>query len=76
MPKKRVVASSDGNFSPVNRRTASFVRRARHLRGEIGDELNNLAVQLSDTSSTLDQTASLVVDVHSYLLGKQLCDQA
>jgi hypothetical protein len=60
MPKKSVVASSDGNFSPVNRRTASFVRRVRHLRGEIGDELNNLAVQLSETSSPLESTASLL----------------
>ena len=44
MPKKRVVASLVGNFSPVNRSTAILVRRARHLRGEMGDELNNLAV--------------------------------
>lgn len=45
MPKKRVVASSVGNFSPVNRRTASFVSSVRHLRGEIGDELNNRAIK-------------------------------
>lgn len=60
MPKKSVVASSDGNFSPVNRRTASFVRRVRHLRGEIGDELNNLAVKLSDISSPLERTGNLL----------------
>lgn len=46
MPKKSVVASSDGNFSPVNKRTASFVSRVRHLRGEIGDELNSLAIKI------------------------------
>lgn len=43
MPKKSVVASFVGNFSPVNRRTAIFVRRVRHFRGDIGEELNNLA---------------------------------
>jgi hypothetical protein len=45
MPKKSVVASLVGNFSPVNRSTAILVRRVRHLRGEIGDELNNLAAE-------------------------------
>lgn len=44
IPKKSVVASSVGNLSPVNIRTASFVNRVRHLRGDIGDELNNRAV--------------------------------
>lgn len=43
MPKKSVVASSVGNCSPVNRSTAIFVRRVRHLRGEMGEVLNNLA---------------------------------
>src|SRR5277367_5428243 len=43
MPKKSVVASLVGNFSPVNRRTASFVSRIRHFRGEIGEELNKRA---------------------------------
>ena len=43
MPKKRVVASVVGNFSPVKRSTAIFVRRVRHLRGDMGDELNNRA---------------------------------
>lgn len=45
MPKKSVVASFVGNFSPVNRRTAILVRRVRHFRGDIGEELNNLAVR-------------------------------
>jgi hypothetical protein len=44
MPKKRVVASVVGNFSPVKRSTAILVRRVRHLRGDMGDELNNRAV--------------------------------
>ena len=43
MPKKRDVASLVGNFSPVNKRRVIFVRRIRHLRGEIGEELNNRA---------------------------------
>lgn len=43
MPKKSVVASSVGNCSPVNRRTAIFVKRVRHFRGEIGEPLNSLA---------------------------------
>lgn len=45
--KNKVVASLVGNFSPVNRRTAILVRSVRHFRGEIGDELNNLAVTKS-----------------------------
>jgi hypothetical protein len=44
MPKKRVVASLVGNFSPVYRRRAILVRRTRHRRGWIGEELNNRAV--------------------------------
>jgi hypothetical protein len=44
MPKKRVVASVVGNFSPVKRRTAILVRRVRHLRGDMGEELNSRAV--------------------------------
>jgi hypothetical protein len=43
MPKKRVVASVVGNFSPVNRSTAILVRRVRHLRGDMGEELNSRA---------------------------------
>ena len=43
MPKKSDVASFVGNLSPVKRRRAIFVRRIRHRRGEIGDELNNRA---------------------------------
>lgn len=43
MPKKREVASFVGNLSPVKRRRAILVRRMRHCRGEIGDELNNRA---------------------------------
>ena len=42
-----MVASFVGNCSPVNRSTAILVRRARHLRGDIGDELNNRAAQES-----------------------------
>jgi hypothetical protein len=44
IPKNNVVASFVGNLSPVNRRTAILVRRVRHFRGEIGEELNSLAV--------------------------------
>lgn len=44
MPKNSVVASSVGNLSPVNRSTAILVRRMRHLRGEIGEELKSRAV--------------------------------
>lgn len=44
MPKKRVVASLVGNFSPVYRRRAILVRRIRHLRGCMGELLNNRAV--------------------------------
>ena len=47
MPKKRVVASLVGNFSPVKRRTAIFVRSVRHLRGDIGDELKRRAGRVS-----------------------------
>jgi len=47
IPKKRVVASLVGNRSPVYRRRAIFVRRTRHLRGCIGEELNNRAVDVS-----------------------------
>jgi hypothetical protein len=43
MPKKRVVASWVGNFSPVKRRTAILVRRVRHFRGEMGEELKSRA---------------------------------
>lgn len=43
MPKKRVVASLVGNFSPVNSKTASLVRRVRHFRGDIGEELKSRA---------------------------------
>lgn len=44
IPKNNVVASFVGNFSPVNRSTAILVRSVRHFRGEIGEELNNLAI--------------------------------
>jgi hypothetical protein len=44
IPKKRVVASFVGKRSPVYRRRAILVRRTRHLRGWIGEELNNRAV--------------------------------
>ena len=46
MPKKSVVASFVGNFSPVKRRRAILVRSVRHLRGEMGEELNSRAVAL------------------------------
>lgn len=45
MPKKSVVASFVGNFSPVKRRTAIFVRSVRHFRGEMGEVLNRRAVE-------------------------------
>jgi len=44
MPKKSDVASLVGNFSPVKRRRAIFVRSIRHLLGDIGDELKRRAV--------------------------------
>jgi hypothetical protein len=47
MPKKRVVASLVGNFSPVYRRRAILVRRTRHLRGCIGEELKSRAISFS-----------------------------
>lgn len=50
MPKKREVASFVGNLSPVKRRRAIFVRRIRHFRGEIGDELNNRAASICQQS--------------------------
>lgn len=43
MPKKRVVASFVGNFSPVNRRTPILVSRVLHFRGDMGEELNSRA---------------------------------
>ena len=48
IPKNSVVASFVGNCSPVNRRTAIFVRRVRHVRGEMGEELNNRAGPVSN----------------------------
>jgi hypothetical protein len=47
IPKKRVVASFVGNFSPVYSRRPIFVRRTRHLRGCMGEELNNRASSVS-----------------------------
>jgi hypothetical protein len=44
IPKKRVVASLVGNRSPVYKSKAILVRRTRHLRGCMGEELNNRAV--------------------------------
>jgi hypothetical protein len=44
IPKNRVVASLVGNRSPVYSSRAIFVSRTRHLRGCMGDELNNRAV--------------------------------
>ena len=46
MPKKRVVASLVGNFSPVNRRRAILVKRMRQRLGETGDVLNTRAVSV------------------------------
>jgi hypothetical protein len=46
IPKKRVVASFVGNFSPVYRRRAILVRRTRHLRGCIGEELKSRAISV------------------------------
>lgn len=51
MPKKSEVASFVGNCSPVKRRTAIFVRRVRHVRGEMGEVLNNRAVESTNTVS-------------------------
>ena len=47
IPKKRVVASFVGNFSPVYRRSAILVRRIRHFRGWIGELLKSRAVPLT-----------------------------
>lgn len=58
MPKKRVVASSVGNFSPVNSSTAILVNNVRHFRGDIGEELNKRAVQ-TIVSATINIAASL-----------------
>ena len=44
MPKNNVVASLVGNRSPVYKSRAILVRRTRHLRGCMGEELNNRAV--------------------------------
>lgn len=43
MPKKREVASLVGNLSPVKRRRAILVKRIRHRRGEMGEELKRRA---------------------------------
>ena len=51
MLKNSVVASFVGNCSPVKTRTAILVRSVRHLRGDIGDVLNNRAVAVSDAGS-------------------------
>lgn len=48
IPKNSVVASFVGNCSPVNTRTAILVRRVRHVRGEMGEELNNRAGPVSN----------------------------
>lgn len=45
MPKNNVVASFVGNCSPVKRRTAILVRRVRHVRGDMGEELNSRAIE-------------------------------
>ena len=45
IPKKRVVASFVGNFSPVYMSRAILVRRMRHRRGWIGELLNNRAAR-------------------------------
>lgn len=63
MPKKRDVASLVGNFSPVKRRRAIFVRSIRHRRGDIGDELKRRAM-LVLSSAQIDCK-------HSHLLGRQ-----
>lgn len=46
MPKKSVVASLVGNFSPVYRSRAILVRRMRHFRGWIGELLKSRAIVL------------------------------
>ena len=47
MPKKRDVASLVGNFSPVKRRSASFVNSRRHRSGDMGEELKSRAGETS-----------------------------
>jgi len=68
MPKKRVVASLVGNFSPVNKRRAILVKSMRHRRGEIGDVLNTRATVI------LVLTMELLV-VFAYPLGRPKCGQ-
>lgn len=51
MPKNRVVASVVGNLSPVKRSTAILVRRVLHLRGDMGEELNNRAVHCQKSAT-------------------------
>ena len=46
MPKNRVVASFVGNFSPLYSKSVIFVRRIRHLRGCIGEELKRRAASI------------------------------
>lgn len=50
--KNRVVASVVGNLSPVNSRTAIFVSKVRHFRGEIGEVLKRRAVRSSGLFSS------------------------
>lgn len=77
IPKKRVVASFVGNCSPVNMRTAILVSNVRHVRGEIGEELNRRARRI--ISSALNMCSAwrrqgvLLIAHH---LGKRRSDQA
>lgn len=70
MPKKRDVASLVGNFSPVKRRRAILVRRIRHFRGDMGDELNVRAVYASEY-----RVVSISQLVAVYLLGTRWSGQ-
>jgi hypothetical protein len=56
MPKKSVVASLVGKVSPVNKSTPILVRRVRHLRGDIGEELNNLAAKVLGSTEDTKET--------------------
>lgn len=69
MPKKRVVASFVGNFSPVNSRRAILVRSMRHLRGDIGELLNTRAIKKGKHSS-----GSLHGGSTTHLPGRLRCD--
>lgn len=69
MSKKSFVASFVGNLSPVNSKTAIFVRRVRHLRGDMGEVLN---MRASDPLAVRHAWSGADL----YHLGRQLSDPA